>query len=267
MVKEVQYTNIKRVLDNLTDHPLLSDVSLEQVIRYTLRFIEIHGFSTLYQDKVGDVEVEDFRGILPCDLISIVQIRDKKSHICLRSMTDSFPKGLTPHPKHSKPHKDLLNNVEHPERKNWPLPHHPGMWYMPPIPYYHEEPAFKTQGRVLYTTIPCGIMEVAYKAIPVDEDGYPLLIDNEVYLDALEAYIKKRVFTTKFDTGKIAANVLQNAQADYAWAAGRLNSEFLIPSVSEMESISRMMTSMLKSPRQFDKGFKDLGNREYIRKH
>ena len=91
--------------------------------------------------------------------------------------------------------------------------------------------------------------------------------DNENYLAALEAYIKKMVFTIKFDTGKIQAGVLQNAQRDYAWLAGQLQTEFTTPSISEMEAISRAMTHLIPQVRNFDNGFVDLGNREYLRKH
>lgn len=40
-----------------------------------------------------------------------------------------------------------------------------------------------------------------------------------------------------------------------------------MPSVSEVESLTRMMNTLIKPVRQFDNGFKDLGNREYLRKH
>jgi hypothetical protein len=130
-----------------------------------------------------------------------------------------------------------------------------------------EEPAFKTQGRIIYTSFPEGCIEVAYKSIPVDEDGFPLLIDNENYLAALEAYIKMQVFTVKFDTGKISAGVLQNAQKDYAWLAGQLEAEFTMPSVSEAEALSRAMTAMIPRVMQFDRGFRELGSREYLRNH
>jgi hypothetical protein len=101
----------------------------------------------------------------------------------------------------------------------------------------------------------------------VDEEGFPLLIDNENYLAALEAYIKKQVFTVKFDQGKISAGILQNAQTEYAWLAGQLQSEFTIPSLSEMQSITNYITSILPSMKHFDNGFRDLGSREYIKKH
>lgn len=106
-----------------------------------------------------------------------------------------------------------------------------------------------------------------YKAIPVDEDGYPLLMDNETYLAALEAFIKKTVFTMKFDMGKISAGVLQNAQQDYAWYAGMLDTEMNVPSLSEMESISRMWNTLIPQVQHFNTTFRDQGNREYIRNH
>lgn len=256
MVTNIQYTNIRRVLDDITDHPLLRDVTLEQVIRHTIRFISLHGYPQLYQDKIDTVDIKDFRGLLPCDLISIIQVKDLKTDVCLRSMTDTFTPGLRPKPDMRNQPKDLLNNLK-------PLVD----TYIPPIQEYREEPSFKTQGRIIFTSFPEGRVEVAYKAIPVDEDGFPLLIDNETYLNALEAYIKVKVFTVKFDTGKIQAGVLSNAQSEYAWAAHLLQSEMITPSMAEMESMTRYLNTFIKPVRQFDNGFKDLGNREYLRKH
>ena len=256
MVSEIRYTNIRRVLDNLTEHPLLRDLTLEQVVKHTIRFISIHGYPKLYQDKIEDVEIHEFRGVLPCDLISIIQVKDTQSGICLRAMTDNFAPGMTPEPPVPNHHNDLLHNV-----------HPPKPLYIPPTHMHREELSFKTQGRIIYTSFPEGIVQVAYKSVPVDEDGFPLLIDNETYLNALEDYIKMKVFTVKFDTGKISAGVLQNAQTDYAISSKELQVELTVPSLSEMEAISRMMTSLIPRVRSFDQGFKHAGDREYLRKH
>lgn len=253
MVTEIQYTNIKRVLDDITEHPLLRDVTLDQVVRHTIRFISIHGYPKLYQDKTETVDIEDFRGLLPCDLISITQVKDLDTGICLRSMTDTFTPGMRQHPKEES--KDLLNNITSLQGE-----------YIPPMKKHMEELSFKTQGRILFTSFPQGKVDVAYKSIPVDDDGFPLLIDNETYLNALELYIKVKVFTVKFDTGKISAGVLSNAQGEYAWAAHLLQSEMTLPSVSEMESLTRYLNTMIKPVTHFDDGFKGLGDREYRRK-
>ena len=239
MVKEIKYTSIRRVLDNLLDHPMLTNLTLEQAVRYVVRFIELNGFSKLYQDKYDKIEIHEFRGALPCDLISIIQVRDEKSKICLRSMTDSF----TP---------DTYS------RRN-------SMYFKPD--YTLPEMTFKTQGRVLFTSFPDGVVELEYKAIPVDDDGFPMLVDNETYLAALEAYVKKQLFTVKFDQGKIAAGVLENAKQDYAWLAGQLNSEFTIPSVAEMQSITNTITSLIPRMNDFYTSFRHQGDKEIIKVH
>lgn len=272
MVRNIQYTSIKRVLDNLLDHPLLRDVDLDQAVRHTLRFIALHGYPQLYEDKLADIEIHNFRGELPCDLISIQQVREKCSGICLRGMTKSFNPGLKEPPQHRHPHPDG-NGFTHLINGHHTHPHHPG--YMDGMDRWHDhihpapdnEMSFKTQGRIIYTSFPEGVIEIAYKSIPVDEDGYPLIIDDENYIAALEAYIKVKVFTVKFDTGKLAAPILQNAQTDYAWLSAQLMDTFTIPSVSEMEAISRSLQTLIPNVRSFDRGFKDFGDREYLRRH
>lgn len=274
MVRNIQYTSIKRVLDNLLDHPLLRDVDLDQAVRYVIRFIELHGYPQLFEDKLADIEIHHFRGELPCDLISIQQVRDKCTGICLRGMTKSFNPGLKDHSHYHDRHPrfdkagfpDLVNGERNPMI---PPCYMDGMdrWCDHPHPISDNEMSFKTQGRIIYTSFPEGVIEIAYRAIPVDDDGYPLIIDDENYIAALEAYIKVRVFTIKFDTGKIAAPVLQNAQTDYAWLSAQLMDTMTIPSLSEMESISRSLLTLIPNMRTFDRGFKDFGDREYLRKH
>lgn len=252
MIKEIQYTNIRRVLDNLMDHPLLRNINLEQAVRYTLRFISLHGYPKLYKDKTTIVQIKDYRGMLPCDLESIIQVKDMHSGICLRSMTDNF--------EYKNYHNDDCCPREESIKNQREL-------YIPHKGYSNNELTFKTQGRVIYTSFHHGEVEIAYKSIPVDEDGFPLIIDNENYLAALEAFIKVQVFTILYDTGKINAGILQNAQQDYAWRAGELQDEFTVPSMSEMETYTRMYNTALMSVKHFDNGFKDLGNREYFRNH
>lgn len=233
MVKEYNYTNIREVLSRILKHPLLQDVTLEQAVQYTLDFISTFGMPKIYQDKEEMVHIEDFRAKLPCDLISINQIKECKTGICLRSMTDNFM------PKERYDEDAGYKKI--------------------------QELTFKTQGQVLFTSFKTGDVLISYKAIPIDKDGFPLLIDNPVFLRALEAYIKKEVFTILFDMGKITPAVLQNTQQQYAWLAGQLQSEFTIPSISEMESLKRSWCTLLQRTTSFNDGFRNNGNQEYLK--
>lgn len=232
MVKEIKFISIQRVLDDLLEDAHMENLTLEQVIKYTVRFIQKHGYPKFYQDKTAQLEIHNYRAMLPCDLVSINQIKDCKTGLCMRSMTDTFlPEG-----------DDFRHTVP-------------------------QEHSFKTQGTVLYTSFPEGMVEMSYKSTPVDNDGFPMLIDNESYLDALESYISMKTIRNKFRQGKIPAAVYQDAQQEYAVAARELMTEMTTPSMSEMESLTRLWNTLIPRVHQFDRGFRHLGDREIIRKH
>lgn len=227
MVREIEYINIRELLSRVLRHKLLQEFTLEQAIQYTIDFIGIFGFPQLYEDKEAEVEICDYRGQLPCDLIEINMVKECKTDIPLRSMTTSFNPG--------------------------------GKYYN----HLRQEPQFKTQNRVIITSFPEGKVIISYKAIPVDKDGLPLLINNPKYLKALELYVKCQMFTNLFDEGRITSQVLNHTEQEYAWAAGQLAEEFKTPSAAEMQSITNMLNQIIVRKDSFYDRFETLGNKEF----
>ena len=226
MIKERNnFVNIREVLARVTSHPMLKNVDLEQAIRYTVDFISIVGLPTFYLDKEVDIPIEDYRGLMPCDLVSIIQVKDKKTRFCMHSMTDTF------------------NPREYD---------------------FHTESTFKTQGNVILTSFRTGEITISYKALPVDETGIPLLIDNANFLKALELYIKKEKFSDLYDEGKIRDGIMSKAETDYAWAVAQCEKEFIMPSLSELQSITNMWNTLIPRVSEFNNGFIELGNKEYL---
>lgn len=226
MVNNFQWVNIRVILDRCLKHPLMNDLTLEVAVQFLVDFLGIMRLPNTYIDKNEEVEINNYRGMIPCDCISINQVKWTKTGFCMRYMTDNF---------------NGSNNED------------------------KSEPTFKIQGRMIYTSFKDGNIELSYKAIPVDKEGYPLLPDEPTFLRALELYIKKQWFTILFDTGKISSAVLQNTQQEYAFATGACNNTFMIPSVSEMESIKGLMNQLIPRFNEFKYGFKHEGNNEYLR--
>ena len=226
MIKEkINYVNIREILARVTKHPMLKTVDLEETIRYVVDFLSIVGCPTFYLDKEVNIIIEDYRGLMPCDLVSIIQVKDKKTGFCMHSMTDTF----------------------NPREYN-----------------FHTEPTFKTQGNIILTSFRTGEITISYKALPVDETGIPLLIDNANFLKALELYIKKEKFGDLYDEGKIRDGIMIKAEKDYAWAVAQCEKEFIMPSISELQSITNMWNTIIPRVTEFDNGFTELGNREYL---
>lgn len=227
MIQDKQYTTIHRLLDNLKDSPLMSDLTLEQAVRHTIRFIGLVGMPQMYRDKEAEVEIKEYRGLLPCDLISIQQVKDRETGICMNSMTDAF----------------LGQQAD------------------------HKHASFKTSERVIFTSFSEGTVQIAYKAIPVDDDGFPLLMDNEVYLDALEKYITMLTIKGKFQLGNVSGAIYQDAQQDYYAAVKMLEGELRAPSPAELETIGRIWNTLIPNRHQFEQGYSTLGVKEHLRTH
>ena len=146
MWSEFNYVKLQEILSRTLRHPLLRDLDLETAIQYTLDFVAVMGLPNIYTDKIETVEINNYRGKLPCDLIAINQVRYTKNGVCIRAMTDNFV---------------TSDNSD------------------------RGELTFKTQGSVIFTSFKEGSIEISYKAIPVDEYGLPLLPDNPIFLKAL----------------------------------------------------------------------------------
>lgn len=224
------YINIRYVIDKLMQHPLLQGLTLEQAVGYTIDFMRIVGVPSIFLDKIEVISIENYRAVLPCDYYKVIQVRDFKTKLAFRATTDSFYLG---------DHK------------------HTG----------YTDFTYKIQGNIIYTSIAEGTIEFSYKAINIDEEGYPLIPDNSSFTRALELFIKKSYFTILFDLGKISPASLQNVQQEYAWAVGDCESEFNRLSLDEAESFYNSWRTLLIRDTEHQKGFLNMGTKEYIKLH
>lgn len=228
MVDHIDYISIREVLARVTRHPLMQDMDLEAGVQYTLDFFGRMGLPDVHEDKIVPIEIHDYRGELPCDIIRVNQVKNARTDNCMRSMTDNF--------------NGFSRGI-------------------------NSEDTFKTKGRYIFTSFKEGKVLMSYQAIKTDEDGLPMLVNNAVFLEALEAFIKMKVFTWKFDCGKVSRESLYNAKEDYNFLAKKCINKFIIPSPSEMRSITGMMHRLIPSRNEFENGFKTLGDKEYYRRH
>ena len=228
MVDVVNFISLREILSRVTRHPMLQDLDLEAAIQYAVDFFGIVGLPQMYVDKLQCVHIHNYQGCLPCNAVRIEQVRDEKTKVPLRSMTDNF----NTRSKH--------------------------------IPAGHT---FRVQNNVIHTSIKEGDLLVSYKAIPIDENEIPMLPENPVFLKALESYIKKERFGILFDQGKIKGDVLNHAEQDYYWNVGKCVNDFKLPSVSEMQTITSMLNRMIPSRREFEAGFKGMGDKEHYNVH
>lgn len=227
----IRYISIKQALDDILDHPLLKDVSFERAVNHTVHFIRIVGMPRAFNEKTELVTIENYRGMLPCNLENIIQVRThnecNKSYRVFRYSTDSF---------HMSENKQDSYDL-----------------------------TYKVQGNIIFTSMKDGTIEIAYRALTVDSEGYPMIPDNSSFIRALELYIKKYYFNILFDTGKITPQVYNQVCQDYSWAVGQAQSDLVRPSIDEMQSITNSLNTLVPRVTEHRYGFVNDGTQEKIR--
>jgi len=149
-------------MDDLLDNPLLKDLTLERCVNYAVQFIRKVGCPKAYTDKVAHLQLKDYRCPLPCDFIEMIQVLDGDRR-AYRYTTDTL-------------HLDPIKREC--ERREF---------------------TYKLQNNYLYSSKRDGEIIISYRAIELDDDGFPLLPDNGSFAEALELYIKKQRYTILFD--------------------------------------------------------------------
>ena len=221
-----QYTNIRLLADRLKRHPLLQDLNFETIVDYTVNFMQLVGVPSMFEEKTAILKIDNYRALLPCDYYQMIQVR-QPCGIAYRYSTDSF---------HMSENKGNYQDL-----------------------------TYKIQGGVIFTSTKDSNIEIAYKAVAVDEEGYPLLIDNSSFTRALEYYIKMRYFEILFDMGKIQPQVFQNVQQQYAWAVGDCQTEFNRLTIDEMEAFTNSWNTLIQRANEHSYGFKNNGTKERIK--
>lgn len=226
--------SIKEVIGRIKEHPYLKGISDELIVDKAIQFQRIMGLAETFEEKIAKVEIKDRRGVLPEDFYEVIQVRtfsnDQQVPTYFRSMTDKFYQ--SDNQKQSVPYTYII------------------------------------RGRVIYVSpIKTGEIEIAYRAIQMDDCGMVAIPDNEKYIRALISYIKVDKFTQLFDIGEIKADVLLNAQQEYAFNVGAAHNEFKMPTLDEMESVGNIVNSLF--PRRFShyRGYADSGSKEFTNKH
>lgn len=211
-------------MDKLHRNPLLSDITLETVVDYTADFMRIVGTPRVFTDKVVELTVVDYKTALPEDWYENIQIRYGEKFFRYTSDTFHFSRNAT-------------NNLP------------------------TTEITFVVQGDYIHTSIEKGVIELSYRAIDTDTDGYPLLPDNSNFTRALELYIKQQYYTILFELGKITSQVYSNTQQQYAWAVGALETDMQRLDLSKAETFFNSYSGILLKKNQFQRGFKGTGDK------
>ena len=249
------------------------DFNLGTMLEWAAEGLDLIGCPHTLIDKVACIDIEDHRGVLPCDLQDINQVSallPNGTQSPMREANNTF------HPIFIKQASEIgyidyqkplsvdangnpifnFYNFQGAVNKQTVASTYPGF---ADITYRVNDnyifTSFKDVAKVL----------MAYRAFPVDEDGFPLIPDNEKFKSYLTWHLLMKTYYRQWARGKVADAVFKHAQTERDWYAGAATTAGLLPTIDKMESWKGQYLHLLPRLNEQNNFFSNLGTQEFLR--
>lgn len=279
-------------------------VRLNDMIEWTGEALrKIGGFPTLVSrvsgidDEIGSpplIKISNYRAELPCDLVSITQL-----FVSLTQAGQFYPARIASGTAEQRQGQRNLQTSD-----NWSYPPDMydkinfvsdiyGLSYSDAFALINSQPNLENvldkvfvntskgisstiepeQRDLTYTVNPPyvdvnirdGYIMLAYKAIPTDCDGYPMIPDDEDFKEAIFWYINMKLLYPKWRSGHVSEGVYVHAESEWKKKKLAAYANVIMPSVDDMESLKNAWIRLIPRINEHNTGFKFMGNRERIK--
>lgn len=265
------YISLQVIADKTLRHPMMAGISFEAIVDYAIDFMRIVQCPGFFEEKCVPIEITNYKGALPKDFYEVNQIRLNKLLSRIPKYELSYRTNEDGSFVLDKDGNKIPNNfyvqVGYTDTecyKNATFRHATNTFHMSDIKS-DIDLTYKIQGGYIFTSIKEGTVELSYKAVLIDNEGFPMIPDNSKFTRALEAYIKKQWFTILFDMGKLQPAVLQNIQQEYAWAVGACETEFQKMSLDKAESFYNSWATLIPRKNEHYRGFASNGAKQNLK--
>ncbi|MGK2864914.1 MAG: hypothetical protein ACSLE0_23480 [Chitinophagaceae bacterium] len=128
------------------------------------------------------------------------------------------------------------------------------------------ELTYEIQSGVITTSFADGYVEVAYQALPLDEDGFPLIPDNQDFLMAIEYYIRFRVLEGLWEAGKVTDKVFNYIDTKKCFYMGAAQSDMQFANMDHVEAAMNSINRIIINSHAQRNFFKFMGKHERLKK-
>jgi len=114
------------------------------------------------------------------------------------------------------------------------------------------------------TNAKTGYLLLAYQAIPVDKDGYPLVPDDEAFQEALYWYINMKLMYPQWKEGRVRDAVYFDARRSWNFYCKQAYGNAMMPDGEKLESIKNAWVSLVPRMNEHDTFYSTLGQQEQV---
>ncbi len=170
--------------------------------------------------KEAEIEVEQYQGLLPCDFYQLNQLN-------YGNMPLRFNGGTFTH---------FGNNFNNPNSDRF---------------------VFTISNYVINTNLQNGTLKISYRALPMDENGNPLINNSMSVIEAVVSYLKFRMWEAKFFRKADRETALIRGTYKQEWELNRLKAtnQGMLMSLEEREHFKSMYNRLINRGESYMSNF------------
>ena len=230
-----KFVSVGDIVWRVMRNPLCADLSYDQAAEFAIEFLRLIEAPLSFMDEICNIELSEHKGYLPHNLINIRGVR----YTGLDGCTDPIAMRYATDIYHKSYDSDVCGG----------------------------EFTYVVQNCILTASKSQGFVEVSYKAIALDENGFPMIPDNESYKYGLEYFILHRFLEPLWMMGKIQDKVWQYVGQQRDWYLGQASTSLIIQGNDHLESIMNGLNRIIIQDQSHETFYKNFGQKEYIKRH
>jgi hypothetical protein len=241
-----QTISLKRILWAVMNNPIANELTYDQAAEWSIDAIKLIGAPlSLSKEVTVPIKLTNHKAALPTNLLTIRGIRyiwDKDLFYNDEMMSDAMTYAQDVYHYQEDCDTDLT---------------HIGA----------DEFTYTVQNGVITVSPREGWVQVAYDALPIDEDGYPLIPDNEKVKQALEYYILWKYLEALWTMGKITDKVFNYYEQKKMWYMGAANSSMQLSGMDHLEALGNVINRLIINTNAHKNFFKQAGKKERLKRY
>ena len=119
----------------------------------------------------------------------------------------------------------------------------------------------------IVTNLPTGYLKLSYDAVPIDDDGYPLIPDTMSYIEAIYWYVVVKLKYPDYIAGRLRGDVYGDMRQSWNFYCKQAYAESMMPGADEMESIKNTWNRLIPVMNAHDSFYDGISNPERIKNH
>ncbi len=258
-----KYISIKRIIEEIYgDNQLDYTISYEDIIRWTAQVLSIMNIPDIYVAKVTGhisnphLDITNYKAELPCDLFKLRQI-SVDGYPCVRAsntfsqLMDGDCCGV-----------NLLGTVD---GDNFIDQFGNTFNTSLGFPEGTGSVGYDINNNFITLSVKTGKVCLAYWAFPTDEDGFPMIPDNQSFIEAVKMYCRVKIDYQEWrkDPSNSGLKALyEDSKQEYAWYVGQASNAAKIPDLDKMEGIKNQMLRLKPRVNEHDSFYKFMNQPE-----